>query len=369
LQGTGISLNLVRNALSVAKLSLIILDACRSIGNVPAKGPLEGLAAFMSRGALIAFAADEGQSASDNDSEDVSLFTKYLVSELEKRDEALCPLFTAIRAAVDEASGHAQFPFVYDGVIGDFIFNRTTTAESRNLAIVGKSKAWTSIQSSNNPNDFAAYLAPYFPDKKYAKVAEGRLSSLMSATAKGVGVVPFDTQAPPEAVAIANQGARLFYERSYDQALKTYEKAIISRPADAFALYDYATCLLYLGKYDEAIKFFSKSADLNHELVWAYFNRGVAKHLKGNLQEAISDYTVALQLRPNNALGFNNLALAQRQKGDLNGAEVSVEKAINLDPNYPPAYFNKATIRVELGDVSSATGYVAKGKSLTVPKL
>jgi len=369
LQGKGISLNLVRNALSVAKLSLIILDACRSIGNVPAKGPLEGLAAFTSRGALIAYAADEGQSASDNDGEDLSLFTKYLVSELDKRDETLCPLFTAVREAVDEASRHAQFPFVYDGVIGDFIFNRTTTAESRNLAILGKSKAWTSIQSSNNPNDFAAYLAPYFPDKKYAKVAEGRLSSLMSATARAVGVVPLDAQAPPEAVAIANQGARLFYEQAYSQALKTYQKAIDSRPADAYALYDYATCLLYLGKYDEAVQFFTKSADVNHEFVWAYFNRGVANHLKGSLQDAISDYTLALKLRPNNALGYNNLALAKRQAGDLNGAEESVQKAIDLDPNYAPAYFNKARIRVALGDVLAATDDVAKGKSLTVPKL
>jgi len=369
LDGTGISLGLVRMALRPAKLSLIILDACRSVGNVPAKGPLEGLAPFTSRGALIAYAADEGQSASDNDSEDVSLFTKHLITELDKHDETLCPLFSAVREAVDEASQHAQFPYIYDGVVGDFVFNRTTTAESRNLATLGKSKAWTSIQFSNNPNDFAAYLAPYFPDKKNVKAAEGRLSLLMSETAKAVGVVPLDPQAPPEAVAIANQGARLFYEKSYDQALKTYGKVVASRPSDSLALYNYATCLLYLGKYDEAVNSFSDAAGLNNDFVWTYFNRGVANHLKGNLQDAISDYTFALKLRPKYALGYNNLALAKRQGGDLKGAEEAVQQAIDLDPNYAPAYFNKAIIRVALGDASSATNYVAKGKSLTVPKL
>jgi tetratricopeptide (TPR) repeat protein len=369
LQGTGISLNLVRNALYPAKLSLIILDACRSVGNLPAKGPLEGLAPFSSRGSLIAYAADEGQTASDNDTEDVSLFTKYLVAELDKHDETLCPLFSAVRQAVDEASQHAQFPFIYDGVIGDFIFNRTTTMEARNLAIVDKSRAWAKIQSSNNPNDFAAFLSVDFSDKKNSKLAEGRLSSLMSATAKAVGVVPLDAQAAPEDIALVNQGSRLFYEQAYGQALNTYERVLASRPSDSLAIYDYATCLLYLGRYDEAIEFYSKAASMNREFVWTYLNRGVANHLKGDLGDAISDYTFALKLRPKYALGYNNLALAKRQSGDLNGADLDAQKAIELDPNYAPTYFNRATIHVDLGDASSAAGYLAKGKSLTVPKM
>jgi tetratricopeptide (TPR) repeat protein len=369
LNGSGISLSLVRTALQAAKLGIIILDACRNVGNVPAKGSLEGLAAFTSRGAFIAYAADEGQSASDNDNEDVSLFTKYLVAELDKHDEALCPFFAAIREAVDGASKHAQFPFVYDGVIGDFVFNRTTTTESRNLSMVGKSKAWNAIQFSDNPNDFAAYLVPDFPDKKHAKLAEGRLTSLMSETAKAVGVVPLDEQSPPEILALANQGSRLFYEKAYDLALATYGKALASRPGDPLVLYDYGTCLLYLGKYDEAVKSLSEAARLNNEFVWAFFNRGVANHLKGNLEDALADYSLAVKLRPKYALGYNNLALAKRQRGDLQGAEEAAQKAIDLDPNYAPSYFNKAQIRVQLGDVPSATSYVAKGKSLTIPKI
>src|SRR4029077_1369359 len=39
------------------------------------------------------YAADEGQAASDNDGEDLSLFTKHLIKELDKHDETLCPLF------------------------------------------------------------------------------------------------------------------------------------------------------------------------------------------------------------------------------------------------------------------------------------
>jgi len=371
-QGSGISLTLVRNALSNAKLSLIVLDACRSSLNLAAKGPVEGLAAFVSRGALIAYAADEGQAASDNDSEDLSLFTKHLINELDKHDETLCQLFGGIRAAVDEASGHVQFPFVYDGVIGDFVFNRTTTRESEELAFVSKkvggSSVWTKIKDSENPNDFAAYLAPRGWDNSHASIADDRLSALMSSTAKAAGVVPLGTQEPPEITALANQGERLFYEGAYTQASIAYEKLIAARPSSTAALYDYATCLLHLGRYDDAIQLFSKTADTDPKFPWSHFNRGVAHHLKGNFTEAIADYDRAVELRPNFALGYNNLALAKRDAGDLTGAQYDAQKAVALDPHYAPAFFNSAKIWAGLGDTTTAYHFKEAGKKLAVPQ-
>jgi tetratricopeptide (TPR) repeat protein len=371
LQGSGIPLTLVRNALSSAKVGLIILDACRTVLNLPAKGPLDGLAGSFPRGALVAYAADEGQSASDNDTEELSLFTKYLISEMDRPDETLCQLFGGVREAVDVASQHVQFPFVYDGVIGDFVFNRTTTEESRKLSAVsntvGRTKVWTTIEVSDNPNDFAAFLAPGLSEKKHVKAAEDRLSSLMSSTAKAVGLVPLDAQGvSPEIVAMGNQGERLFYEKAYTKALKSYEKLLALRPSDGSILYDYATCLLHLGRNDEAIQFFSKAVEVNPEFPWAYFNRGVAHHLKGDLAQAIEDYTSTLKRRTSYALGYNNLALAKRDAGDLAGAEQDVEKAIALDSNYAPAFFNGAEISMDIGHGGTAWALKDKGKRLLV---
>jgi tetratricopeptide (TPR) repeat protein len=373
LQGSGISLTLVRNALSSARMSLIILDACRTVFNLPAKGPLDGLAPFYGRGALVAYAADEGQSASDNDAEDLSLFTKHLVSEMDKRDETLCQLFGNVRESVDLASGHVQFPFVYDGVIGDFVFNHATTEESRKLSImsntVGRTKLWTTIQASENPNDFAAYLSPGVSDKKYARVAEDRLSTLMSSTAKAVGLVPVNGQdIPAEVVAIGNHGERLFYEKAYAQASKTYERLVKLRPEDGVVLYDYATCLLHLARYDDAIKLFSTAIAIDPTFPWAYYNRGVSHHLKGDLAAAIDDYSETLKHRPNFALGYNNLALAKRDVGDFTGAKVSVEQAIELNSSYAPAFFNSAKISKSIGKADAAAMYEDKGKLLTVPE-
>ena len=367
LEGIGISLASVRGALDSARLSLIILDACRTSLNLQTKGQLQGLAPFFSKGALVAYAADEGQAASDNDNESVSLFTKHLIRELDKPDETLCPLFDAVRAAVDEASGHVQFPFIYDGVIGDFVFNRKTTAEYRKLSGLGTAALWTAIQRSDNPNDFAAFLSPRFPNKEHSKEAEDRLSSLMSSTVKAVGVAPLDAQAPPGLLALANQGQRLFYERAYPKACEVFAKLLQSRPSDGAVIYDYATCLLQLGKNDEAIQLFSKAIEARPEWPWSRFNRGVAFHLKGNLNDAIQDYAWTLERRPDTALGYNNLAVAKRQAGDVAGAEQAVTKAVSLDSAYAPAFFNGAKIFVGVGRAANADAYQKTGNTLTIP--
>jgi tetratricopeptide (TPR) repeat protein len=372
--GYGISLDQIREMFEGARLSLIILDACRTVLNLPAKGLSEGLAPLFARGVLVAYAADEGQAASDNDTEDLSLFTKHLIIELDKRDENLCRLFEGVRKAVDDASGHVQFPFVYDGVIGDFIFNRTTTEESRKLSAasstIGRNKIWQTIEMSDDPNDFAAFLAPGLSDKKHAKAAEDRLSSLMASTVKAVGLAPVDRQdAVPEVIAMANQGERLFYEKAYTEALKTYKKLLALRPSDGAIVYDYATCLLYLGRHEAAIQFFTQAVELNPQFPWAYYNRGVAYHLRGDLTQAIKDYASTLERRPSYAVAYNNLALAKRDLADLPGAEQDVEKAIALDSNYAPAFFNSARISIDVGKVAAATTSQDKGKQLTVPAI
>jgi tetratricopeptide (TPR) repeat protein len=378
-QGYGISLQQVREIFNAARLNLIVLDACRTVVNLPAKGPSEGLAPFFSRGSLVAYAADEGQSASDNDSENLSLFTKYLIVELDKHDENLCQLFERVRMAVDDASGHVQFPFVYDGVIGDFIFNRTNTEESRKLSsvssTVGRNKVWQTIEVSDNPNDFAAFLALSPPDKKHAKEAEDRLSSLMSSTIGAAGVVPVDAQeAPPEVVAMANQGERLFYEGAYGKALKLYKNLLASRPSDSAIVYDYATCLLYLGHRETAIEYFTKANELNPVFPWAIYNRGVAYQLGGFLSNAVKDYEKTIKERPDYAVAYNNLALAQRDLSErdpanLKNAADDAKRATEKDPYYAPAFFNNARILKDVGNLSAAASSQDKGKQLTIPAI
>ena len=92
----------------------------------------------------------------------------------------------------------------------------------------------------------------------------------MASTVKAVGLVPVDAQdAPPEVIAMANQGERLFYEKAYTEAVKIYKKLLALRPSDGSIIYHYATCLLYLGRHEAAIQSFSQAVELNPQFPWA----------------------------------------------------------------------------------------------------
>jgi tetratricopeptide (TPR) repeat protein len=234
----------------------------------------------------------------------------------------------------------------------------------------GTNSVWGHIEASLDPNYFAAFLSPVLADSTHHEAAEARLSSLMSSTAQAVGLLPLDlSSATPEEIASANQAERLFNERAYGEALKSYRKMLTLRPSDASMLYDYATCLLHLGRYDDGIQAYSKAIELNPTLPWTYFNRGVAHHLKGDPASAIIDYVRGLQSKPAYAQGYNNLALAQRDLGDLQNADLHAGKAIELDPYYAPSFFNWATILLKMGNQEEALSLKDKGEALTIPRI
>jgi formylglycine-generating enzyme required for sulfatase activity len=104
------------------RLSILILDACRSNPFRNARSSAGGLSGMSGAGAFIAFAADEGRTADDNPKERNGLFTKHLLRELATPGLGLEQLFTRVRTKVYEESQGKQIPFSYSGLIGEFSF-------------------------------------------------------------------------------------------------------------------------------------------------------------------------------------------------------------------------------------------------------
>ena len=114
-----------------ARLSLLILDACR---NNPYKdnrgrsvGGTRGLAPMdPPEGTLVMFSAGAGQEAldrlSDDDANPNSIFTRTILPLLNKNDLELSRLARLVKAKVRDLAksiGHKQTPAVYNEVIGD----------------------------------------------------------------------------------------------------------------------------------------------------------------------------------------------------------------------------------------------------------
>lgn len=171
-----------------AKINIVILDACR---NNPFarrfRGGSRGLAVVdAARGTLIAYATAPGSVASDGHG-DNGLYTQELLKALEAPGLKVEEVFKRVRRQVAEKSGGEQLPWESSSLIGDFVFNQSSSAmpqsiESGGAAIQVLAKTsdqllWEAITQSDDARDFESYLAR-FPNGSYAGIAEKQLRDL-----------------------------------------------------------------------------------------------------------------------------------------------------------------------------------------------
>ena len=128
-------LEAMRNA---ARVSLVILDACR---DDPFKSVLLGkhdrtrrvlvrpsglneVKKSELRGALIAFSAEQGQTADDGEEGELSPFTKALLDHLERPGLEILDMMRLVKQAVQRATSGKQTPWSNDSLTEKFYFCR-----------------------------------------------------------------------------------------------------------------------------------------------------------------------------------------------------------------------------------------------------
>jgi uncharacterized caspase-like protein len=169
------------------RINIVILDACR---NNPFerrfRGGSRGLAAIdAARGILIAYATAPGAVAADGDG-DNGLYTAELLTALQVPNLKVEEVFKRVRVAVTARTGGAQVPWESSSLTGDLVFNRQASAAqgaSPAAARISNHEAifWETIQDSDNPEDFRAYLRQY-PQGTFASLALIRVSALEETT-------------------------------------------------------------------------------------------------------------------------------------------------------------------------------------------
>ena len=137
-QGLPVSLVMDRLQKARARLSVMILDACRDNPFRGSRGSSRGLATMNAgRGSFIAFATSPGQTAADvGQASGVGaggngLFTASLLENLKQPDLDIGQVFDRTRERVYVASKEKQLPWTASSVIGSFIFRDLATQERR----------------------------------------------------------------------------------------------------------------------------------------------------------------------------------------------------------------------------------------------
>lgn len=219
--------------LAPARLSMVILDACR---NNPFerrfRGGGQGLAQINApTGTLIAYATAPGKVAADGDGRN-GLYTSELLAAMDIPGIKIEDVFKRVRANVMRKSGDAQTPWESSSLTGDFYFmDGEITAETATAAAVPRPVApvpataaieltfWDSIKESKNADDFRAYLNK-FPDGNFASLARNRIAELG----------PRSGDRPPARQSLDGlwQGQLETYGGLFDQPVKAAVKARVA---------------------------------------------------------------------------------------------------------------------------------------------
>jgi uncharacterized caspase-like protein len=163
--------------LSRARLSMVILDACR---NNPFerrfRGGGQGLAQINApTGTLIAYATAPGKVAADGDGRN-GLYTQELLKAMDVPGIKVEDVFKRVRGNVVKLSGDAQTPWESSSLTGDFyfIFTGPSTVNVKQLATDPESEAWKAAESANTEATYRAYLSAY-PKGRYKAAADIKL--------------------------------------------------------------------------------------------------------------------------------------------------------------------------------------------------
>jgi hypothetical protein len=168
---------------SKTRLNLVFLDACR---NNPFSRSFRSAAGGLARisaptGTLISYATRPGSVAADGEGRN-GLYTSKLLTQMNSSEQIELSLKNVV-SEVKAASKGKQEPWMEGSIEGEFCFagcsaNQATTMTTPAVTPEADPRIelsfWESIKSSNNPDDFRAYLAKY-PQGQFEALANNRL--------------------------------------------------------------------------------------------------------------------------------------------------------------------------------------------------
>ena len=107
----------------------------------------------------------------------------------------------------------------------------------------------------------------------------------------------------PNSVFLYNiAGASYTGLKQFDNAIKSYKKAIKINPDFAEAYYNMAIAQKVIGEFEEAIKNYKKALKIKPDYFEAHYNLGNILSEKGDKKAAINCYEYALQIKPGSAM-------------------------------------------------------------------
>ncbi|CBN57271.1 MULTISPECIES: tetratricopeptide repeat protein [Kamptonema] len=158
-------------------------------------------------------------------------------------------------------------------------------------------------------------------------------------------VVPF--QKPQESLIAddyVKQGEALYLEGRYQEALVSFEKAILMNADIDEAWYNRGNVLVKVQRLEEAIACYDQAIGLNREYYEAWYNRGNVLMRLQRYEEAAAAYDQAIALKPEEYGPWHNRAAAMGRLQRYQEAIASYEKALSIKSDDPEVWHSRAAM-------------------------
>jgi len=336
----GIRASEVQQALRRARVSVLVLDACRVNPFAGARSGAGGLAPIEAKGSLVAYATGANQVASDNSSGANGLFTGELVRLLRTPGLSIREVFYQVRQKVFDLSGGNQFPAVYDQLLSDFVLRPGSASPSQppavqpiaivppptaaNVSLQAELALWDAVRSTSDPALLDDFLRRY-PNTQFRPVAEGKIKEMRGAEDLRRAEAKYGTEGAAAA------GKRLAAASLWADSAEAYKVARLRKPDDRDIVYGLADAYWRLGKWADAEEPWRRMTELEPTNAW--WRRDVAyilSRLGGRNTESETEYRRAIAMDSTQAAWHSELASVLENQRKLTEAEAELRSALRL---------------------------------------
>ena len=135
----------------------------------------------------------------------------------------------------------------------------------------------------------------------------------------------------------------------FQNALKTYEKALEIEPDNTAVLINMGYTYQLTGNNDEAIRTYLEALKIDPYDAMGWVNLGNAYQKTGDETTALAIYQKAIEMNPWNPVALYNIGNHYYRNEEIKPAISAYQKAVALDPSLALAYFNltKAYIKTQ----------------------
>jgi tetratricopeptide (TPR) repeat protein len=141
-----------------------------------------------------------------------------------------------------------------------------------------------------------------------------------------------------------SRGVDLLFKKRYEDALKTFDKALELNPNYAEAWANKGIVFGKLNRHEDALKTFDKALELKPDAADVWVNKGIVFGMLNHLEVALKTFDKALKLKPDDAGAWYNKGVALSKLNRHEDALKAFDKALELKPDDAKAWYNKGIV-------------------------